>query len=49
MELFNTNIYNIRNHIISTHTSAASSFTISEFSDISLSNFAIHDSFAVSL
>ncbi len=44
MELFNTNIYNIRNHIISTHTSAASSFTISAFSDISLSNFAIHDS-----
>ncbi len=37
-------MYNIRHHIINTHTSAASSLCISAFSGISLSNFAIHDS-----
>ncbi len=43
LEFFNTKIDNICNHIINTHTSAASSLYISAFSGISLSNFAIHD------
>jgi len=42
--VFSTKIDNIRNHIVATHTIAASSSDTFAFSGVSLSNFAIHDS-----